>query len=66
MSKKLDFLLYTLALFVVLTIVLPTKKITNNLQIIHSDELREEVIHKFITRSKEDPPVPYKEGTSRG
>jgi len=66
MSHKLGFLLYTWALFVVLTTVLPNKTFTNNLQIIHSDESIEEVIDKFITRSKEDPPVPYKEGTSRG
>ncbi|WP_256386539.1 hypothetical protein [Hydrocoleum sp. CS-953] len=41
-------------------------KMKNNLQVKHFDELAEEIFHQFVSRSNEDPPVPYKEGTSRG
>ncbi len=64
MYNKFDFVLW--ALFIVLIIGLPNMKMKNNLQVKHFDELAEEIFHQFVSRSNEDPPVPYKEGTSRG
>ena len=63
MYKKFAFVLW--ALFIVLIIGLPNLKMRNNLQVKRFDEFAEEVFHQFVSHSKEDPPVPYKEGTSR-
>ncbi len=64
MYNKFDFVLW--GLFIVLIIGLPNMKMKNNLEVKHFDKLTEEIFHQFVSRSKEDPPVPYKEGTSRG
>ncbi|MGD1807078.1 hypothetical protein ACP6PL_16815 [Dapis sp. BLCC M126] len=64
MYHKIDFVLW--ALFMVLIIGLPNMKMKNNLEVKYFDQLLEEIFHQFVSNSNEDPPVPYKEGTSRG
>jgi len=64
MYNKFDFAFW--ALFIVLIIGLPNMKMKNNLQVKHFNELGEEIFHQFVSNSEEEPPVPYKEGTTRG
>ncbi|NEQ76599.1 MULTISPECIES: hypothetical protein [Okeania] len=66
MYNKNDLILSILTLIVVVTMGLPTIEINNNLVERYSDELGEEIFHHFVSSSDEDPPVPYKEGTTRG
>ncbi|NEP77222.1 MAG: hypothetical protein F6K39_02975 [Okeania sp. SIO3B3] len=66
MYKINDLILSIWTLIVVATMGLPTIEINHNLLEQYSDELGEEVFHQFANYSNEDPPVPYKEGTSRG
>ncbi|WP_202225322.1 hypothetical protein [Okeania sp. KiyG1] len=66
MYNKNDLILYIWTLIVVVTMGLTTTEVNNNLLEQYSDELGEEVFHQFVGSSNEDPPVPYKGGTSRG
>ncbi|MDY7007298.1 MAG: hypothetical protein SWX82_26055 [Cyanobacteriota bacterium] len=66
MYKKNDLILSIWTFIIVATMALPTIEINHNLLEQYSDELDEEVCHQFANYSNEDPPVPYKGGTSRG
>ncbi|NET42555.1 hypothetical protein [Okeania sp. SIO2B3] len=66
MYNKNDLILSIWTLIIVVTMGLPTIEINNNLREQYSDELGEEVFHQLVSSSNEDPPVPYKGGTSRG
>ena len=66
MYNKNDLILSIWILIVVVIMGLSTTKTNNNLLEKYSDELGEEVFHQFVSSSNEDPPVPYKGGTSRG
>lgn len=66
MYKKNNLILSIWTLIVVVTMGLPTIEINNNLIEQYSDELGEEVFSQCVSYSNEDPPVPYKEGTTRG
>ena len=66
MYNKNNLIISIWTLIVVITMGLPTTEINKNLLEQYSDELGEEVFHQFVGSSNEDPPVPYKGGTSRG
>ncbi|MGB3510979.1 MAG: hypothetical protein WBA93_17445 [Microcoleaceae cyanobacterium] len=66
MFQKIDLVLSMYALVIVTIIGFPTIEIKTNSLEHDSSELSEEVLPQFLSQSDEQPPVPYKEGTSRG
>ena len=66
MFHKFDLFLSTSVLIVVTMIGLPMLEVKINPQQQDSSELLEDVFPEFLSKSNEQPPVPYKEGTSRG
>ena len=68
MYQKFDLVLSMWAFTILIIIGLPTIEVKNNLRQKHSAEFLEEVFPEFLSQSdqsNEQPPVPYKEGTSR-
>ncbi|MDJ0555755.1 MAG: hypothetical protein QNJ68_15185 [Microcoleaceae cyanobacterium MO_207.B10] len=66
MFHKFDLFLSTSVLVVVTTMGLPLIEVKMNpLKQDYSQSL-EDVFLQFLSKSNEQPPVPYKEGTSRG
>ena len=66
MFQKIDIILSTWVLTVVIIMVLPILEVKINPLQTDSSELLEDVFPQSLSKSNEQPPVPYKEGTSRG
>lgn len=67
MFQKFDLVLSMWALSVIIIMGLPTTiEVKINPLEKHSSELLEDVFPQFLSKSNEQPPVPYKDGTSRG
>lgn len=66
MFNKFDVMLSIYPLLIVIIMGFSTVEIKNNSLENNLSELSEEIVPQFLSQSDEQPPVPYKEGTSRG